>query len=341
MTTAEQNVQLSVYAIVPMDAGIFEAVAAIVAAAQLRMIAVKPFAAVVGDGIETAGHSREELMPLLLSRQRLIEQILQVSPVLPVRFGTLAPDEAGVRAILTTGASKIAAAFDQIAGCVQMEIIARWDAETVFSEIAKEDAIVALKQQWTERPDETLRAAIGDRVKYSLERRRAVLAQSLLGTLRTLAGDVIAYPPTDDRVVLQAALLIKTADLIALDDLLEEVEATHGGQISFRLIGPLAPCCFATVEMEMIAPAALDRAMSLLAIARGASAAEVRQAYHRAVKAEHPDATGEAGAAMAALAEAYRIVSLYVGSPAEEGDNPQHTIFVSVKRQEPAYNVAA
>lgn len=342
MTSAENAVPspLSIYAIIPMDVGVFEAVAAVVASASLRMVMARPFAAVVGNGIKTVGRNREELMPLLLSYQRLIEQILRVSPVLPVRFGTLAPDEASVLAMLSTGGPKIAAAFDQIAGCVQMEIVVKWDAEAVFSEIAEETAIASLKQQWKDQPSEELRAAIGDRVKQSLEHRRAALAQSLLGSLRALAADAIAYPPTDDRVVLQAALLMRPADLTALDNLLEELDTLHGGRISFRLIGPLAPCCFATVEMEMIDPAALERATRLLAVGPGASAAEVRQAYHRAVKAEHPDATGVAENGMAALAEAYRILSLHAGVLPEEG-GPQKTIFVTVKRQEPAYDVAA
>lgn len=340
MTASDSRTPLSVYAIVPMEPGIFEAVEAIVASVRMRMIGEKPFAAVVGHAVETAGQGREVLMPLLLAHQRLVERILAVSPVLPVRFGTQVAEEDDVHAMLVSGGPEIAAAFDRVAGCVQMEVVAKWDAAAILSEIAKEDVIVALKRQWMERPDEALRLAIGDRVKQALEARRTGLANSLLGSLRTLAGDAIAYPPTDDRIVLQVALLVPTADLDALDELLEELDATHGGRISFRLIGPLAPCCFATIEMEMIAPTALDDAMHLLAVAPGASPADLRQAYHRAVKGVHPDLTGPnaTGPSLEQLSEAYRVLSLCAGAVHSEA---HRTIVVAAKRQEPAYDAAA
>lgn len=338
MTHDEIANRLSVYAIVPVENSLFEAVAALVAASQMRMVATRPFAAIVGDGIETAGHSREELMPLLLTYQRLIEQILRVSPVLPVRFGTLVCGEDDVREMLLAGEAQIAAAFEQVAGCVQMEVVARWDTDATFAEIAKEDAIAGLKQMWSAHPDEALRLAIGDKVKQSLELRRSDLARSLLQALRAVAHDAIAYPPMDDRVVLQAALLVRSDELLALDDVLEDLDATHGGRLSFRLVGPQAPCCFATIEMEMIAPVMMEHAMDVLSVGPGAGAMELRQAYHRAVKAAHPDIAGDAatGVGVAELTEAYRVLSLCAG--AGQG---HRTIVVAAKRQEPHFDVAA
>jgi hypothetical protein len=340
MTEPDPLAPLSVYAIVPIEAGIYQAVEAIARSARMWMVTVKPFAAVVGHGIETAGRRRDDLMPMLLTHQKLIEKIMQVSPLLPVRFGTLAPDEASVHAMLSIGARQIAEAFERVAGCVQMEVVAKWDVDAVFAEISVEEPIAALKRQWSERPDDALRIAIGDRVKQSLDRRRATVAGSLLGALRSLAEDVIAYPPSDDRVVVQAALLIRTDDLIALDDMLADIDATHGGRLSFRLIGPLAPCCFATVEMEMIAPAALDHAMHVLGVTPGIDASELRRAYHRAVKSVHPDVAAEVvNADMTELTEAYRMLSLCTG--ATGSDDAHRTIVVAVKRQEPAYDAAA
>ena len=334
------------YAIVPARQGIDEAIGVDSVPDRLWTIAPGPFAAVVGDGPNVEGRSREELMLRLLSHQKTIERIMQAAPLLPVKFGTFAPDEACVRAMLACGGPAFKAAFDRLAGCVQVEIFVKWDVETVFAEIAKEEAITGLKKKWELHvgpSDEALRVVLGGLVKQSLERRRAALAASLFGTLRTVAADAIACPVAADQVALHAVLLMKTGETAALDGCLEDLDATYGGRLAFRCVGPLAPYSFATVEIEIVEAAALDQAMRLLGVGPAADAAEVRAAYRRAVKSVHPDATGESAggsASMAALGEAHRILSLH----AEAGGDPHpsdRSVFVSVRRQEIAFDAAA
>ena len=138
---------LYVYAIVSVQPGSEDAD---LVSGGLRTIAAGPFAAVVGDGpkVESRGQSREDLMLQLVAHQKTIEQIMRAAPVLPVKFGTFVPDEMSTRAILERGAAAFGAAFDRLAGCVQVEILVKWDVETVFAEIAKETAIVGLKKKW-------------------------------------------------------------------------------------------------------------------------------------------------------------------------------------------------
>jgi hypothetical protein len=123
--------------------------------------------------------------------------------------------------------------------------------------------------------------------------------------------------------------------------------------LTCRVVGPLAPYSFATVEIEIVEAAALTKAMRLLGLGPNASVAQVRLAYRRAAKSVHPDAVGAGGnASMVALTEACRILSLNaetsgrprgmdgvtsVGSSLLAGPS----IIVSVRRQEGALDVAA
>jgi len=330
------------YAIVPARQGIDEAIGAGSVSDRLRTIAPGPFAAVVGDGPNVEGRSREELVLRLLSHQKTIERIMQAAPLLPVKFGTFAPDEACVHAMLARGGAAFQAAFERLAGCVQVEIVVKWDVETVFAEIAKEEAIAGLKKKWELHvgpSDEALRVVLGGLVKQSLERRRAALAAALFATLRMAAVDAIACPVTADQVALHAVLLMKAEEMASLDGRLEELDAAYGGRLAFRCVGPLAPYSFATVEIEIVETAALKQAMYLLDVGPAANAAEVRAAYHRAVKSVHPDAAGTGDSAgMAALTEAYRILSLQAEAA---GDPSDRSVFVSLQRQEIAFDAAA
>ena len=337
---------VTVYAIVPAGPAIDEAIATNAVLSGLWTIAAGPFAAVVGDGpkAENQGRSREELVLQLLAHQKIVEQIMPAAPVLPVKFGTVVPDEAGIRRFLERGAPAFETAFDRLAGCVQMEILIKWDVEAIFAEIAKEDAIVGLKEKWKQHigaPEDALRFAIGKLVKQSLDRRRATLAASLSEALRVVAVDVIANPATADEIVLHLALLIKSDQIAALDRCLETLDAAHGGRLTWRCVGPLAPYSFATVEIEIVEATTLTKAMRLLGVGPSSSVAQVRLAYRRAAKSVHPDAVGSGGSAsMIALTEACRILSLNAetaGTPVLAG----RSVIVSVRRQEDALDAAA
>jgi len=345
-----------VYAIVPTRPGTDEAIGSDPASAQLRTIAAGPFAAVIGDdpNVEGRSRSREDLAPKLLAHQKIIEQIMQAAPVLPVKFGTIVPDEASVHAILERGSASFGAAFDRLAGCAQVEILVKWDVEAVFAEIAKEEAIAGLKKKWELNvgpSDEALRVVLGGLVKQSLDRRRAALAATLSEALRAGAVDAIAYPATADHIILHLALLMKADEMAALDRRLEALDGAHGGRLAFRCVGPLAPYSFATVEIEVVEATALAQAMRQLDVGPTASAAEIRAAYRRAAKSVHPDATG-ADASMAALTEAHRILSLNAKADGRPRDAEEvrsacdphgagRSVIISVRRQELAFNVAA
>ncbi len=351
---------LYVYAIVPAQQGNGGVIGADPASGGLWTIAAGPFAAVVGSGpnAEGRGRSREDLVLQLLAHQKTIEQIMQAMPVLPVKFGTVVPDEASVRAILERGGASFGTAFDRLDGCAQVEILVKWDVEAVFAEIANEEAIVGLKKKWelhVDAPQEVTRLVLGRLVKQSLERRRTALAAVLSKALRAVAVDAITYPATADQVVLHLVLLMKADEMAALDRCLETLDAAHDGRLTCRCVGPLAPYSFATVEIEIVEATTLAHAMRLLDIGPAASAAEVRAAYHRAAKNVHPDAVGAVvggSASMVALKEACRILSLNAKTDGGLRDmeevlsagNPQlagRSVIVSVQRQEFASDAAA
>jgi len=337
---------VTVYAIVAAEPAIDEAIATNAALSGLWTIATGPFAAVVGDGqnAESGVRSREELVLQLLAHQKFIEQIMLAAAVLPVKFGTIIPDEASVRSFLERGGSAFQAAFDRLAGCVQVEILIKWDVIAIFAEIANEPAIAGLKEKWklhVGAPEDALRFAIGKLVKQSLERRRAALAASLAEVLRATAVDAIANPTATDEVVLHLVLLVKADQTAALDHCLEALDAAHAGRLTCRYVGPLAPYSFATVEIEILEATALAKAMRLLGVSPNSSVAQVRLAYRRAAKSVHPDAVGAGGnASMVALTEACRVLSLNAetaGIPVLAG----RSVIVSVRRQEGALDVAA
>ena len=237
---------LYLYAIVPARIGVNPTAVADRGADRLCTIPMGRFAVVVGKGpgVGSLGWGRKDLVSQLAAHQKAMEQIMQAAPLLPVKFGTFVPDETTVRAILECGAEAFEAAFGEIAGCVQVEILVRWNVDSTFAEISAEKAIAELKSELARSGDaasEMSRAFLGRLVKEALDRRRAALAATLTEALREAAVDSVALPATSDQVVLQLALLIKPGEMAALERCIELLDADHDGKLSFRCVGPLAP----------------------------------------------------------------------------------------------------
>ena len=283
---------------------------------------------------------------LLIAHQRVIEQLMRTTCVLPVKFGTQMPDEKGVREVLERECPLLDSVFAQLHGCTQSEVLVTWDINAVFADVAIEEPIARLRAQIADNAEAAtaaLRVALGKLVKEALDRRRAEVATRVSDALRAIAIDAIANPVVADRVVVHLMLLLKTDALGELDRCLDRLDATYGGQLCFRCVGPMPPASFATLEIEFLRGDEIERASRLLGVALPASRDEVRSAYRRLARAAHPDTAercGNSAGTMAALTDAYKVLVRYARAHKTDWQNDGSraiaapAVLVSIRRQD-------
>ncbi len=324
---------LHIYAIVVLEQG--SGVGAGPMPDDLELIQRGPFAAVVGPetGEPLMGHDRVQLARRLMVHQQVIERMMAAGPVLPVKFGTVAPDRESVEQCLQNGAEDFAAALERLQGKTQFEVLVTWNLEAVFAEIAEAPEVARAKAELAavENPDAEAAVRLGKLVQRALERRRSELAEHLSRVLRDAALDSIGNPLMDDHMVLNLALLVDTKGADALDRSLEALDAAHDGELTFRCIGPLPPHSFATVEVTFLDHGEIARACEKLGFSTAQDAETVRTAFRRLAKRTHPDldAAHADGQGMMELHDAYKTLSAYA-----EAGGP---VVVSVCRQEAAF----
>jgi hypothetical protein len=324
MSASEAELQggqpVYLYAIVPSAPDCRNALAGSDAIASgLTTIVAGPYCAVVGRdrAPDLKGRSREDLGRRLIAHQKVIEQLMRMAWVLPVKFGTRMPERA-IRDLLDRGCPLLDSTFAEFKDCTQLEVSVTWDADAVLAEIAGQDAVVRLKAQIADNAQAVtpvLRLTLGRLVKAELERRRNALATHISEALRAVAIDAIASAVAADCSVLHLVLLVRIDALGEVDRCLETLDAAYGGRLCFRCIGPMPPANFAMLEIDLLDGDEIERAGRTLGVARAASLDDVRSAYRRLARAAHPDAAdggnGNA-AAMAALSDAYRVLARYV-----------------------------
>lgn len=282
---------------------------------------------------------RGDVMRALVQHQAAVETLMRDSALLPVKFGTVLADEGQVRNVLYLGRADFERAFELVGDRGEVDVAVTWDPARIFGEIAQTPEFIALKAEVEALPPDKMLAgkvAVGRLVKEQLDARRNALRDALVAEITPHAARWRLNPVMDDSMVMNVACLVNVDEETALEDRVYELDEQHTGQLNFRLIGPLPPYSFATVEARAVRGEDVTQASVLLGLndnghggAFGSWTPEqVKYAYYAQARLYHPDAVGNDPAAMTQfvhLTTAYRLmteVALRVPAGALAGETP-------------------
>ena len=235
----------------------------------------------------------EETLRHLVTHQRVIEEVMKESAVVPMKFGTFASSDAEITSILEVGLEDFQRALENFEGEMEIDVVATWKSlESILREISEEPAI-------KERKHEILRAAkeesleekvrLGQLVKEHLDLRRKGVGEEIVAALRGHCHDFSTNEFKDDSMVVNGAFLISKSDEESFLGLISELDERYGGSLNFRCVYPLPPYSFATAEVRKLDSGALDRARSVLGLPEMASLNDVKEGHRNLARKFHPD----------------------------------------------------
>ena len=245
-----------------------------------------------------ASLSKEDKLRCLMTHQGVIERVMKKYTILPVKFGTLVEGDDEIRRILEQGYSKLAQTLDQMDGVVEIEVAATWDLKKVLEEIGNEEEIVQLKHSMAGKSaTETLEMQInaGKLVKESLDRRREGYRSQTMQSLAEVPLDIQPNVLVADEMVMNVAFLIQKEKQEEFDKRVKRVDEAFNDQINFRVIGPLPPYSFSTVEIRRPDLEKIEKARQLLGLGTDVSDKELKEAYRHLAAKSHPDAHPDNG----------------------------------------------
>lgn len=212
--------------------------------ATLRLVQSGMLAAAVHDLPDDAALSDEDAE---LYFDGLVE-LLARGPVLPVRFGTVAPDDHAVcRELLDPAGDELAERLDLLKGLVEVRINVELDAADETRRLV--GASPTRRRRWRASAS----ASLEDRIEIGQE------IGEVLGELRDLLGDQLverlgdlaiahAQVRSDEVTELRHAYLIRADDLAAFDHKVQELRASLPA-CSIEYVGPLPPFEFTDVDL--------------------------------------------------------------------------------------------
>jgi len=220
---------------------------------------------------------------------------------------------------------------------VEIEVAATWDTKQILQEISTEPEIFLATKAIASRPEQqTLQEQIGlgRIVKASMDKRRSGYREQMINFLASVAIDVHPNPLVSDEMVMNVAFLVDKSRQEEFDGCVKQLNDLFHNQVNFRIIGPLPPYTFATVEVTRPSPEKIEEARQLLRLGKTFSESQVRKAYRHLAAESHPDyrAGDELELAKAKFVKLHQASEILITCCRGQGES-NGNLLVNIRRQ--------
>ncbi len=190
----------------------------------------------------------------LLAHTVVLEEVMEDFTLLPVRFGTVAPSADAVKnQLLKRRYDELSALVTEMLGRVELGLKAVWYEDAIFREIVEENTSVRqLRDRLVGLPAEEThfeRMRLGEMVETPMGAKRDADARRILTRLSPLAERTRENALFTDRMVLNAAFLVRHERGAQFDRAIDELDAEMGGRMVLKYVGPTPPYNFVNITV--------------------------------------------------------------------------------------------
>jgi Gas vesicle synthesis protein GvpL/GvpF len=187
----------------------------------------------------------------LLAHKSIVETVMKHTPVLPVRFNTVAPSLELVRKrLLGDKADDLKAKLTAVEGCVEFSVRATWsDQEQLIQRILEENPKIAeLRDRLVAGAGHHERIRLGQMVENAILARRDRVGADLKAHLEPLVRDS-SVGTLPEGVVANLSVLLPEQDLETVEDAIHDFDALND-LLTIRITGPLPPFTFSEMVVR-------------------------------------------------------------------------------------------
>jgi hypothetical protein len=193
----------------------------------------------------------------LLAHTEVLRAAMTVSPVLPMRFGIVLPDDdAVVGELLGPAHGELEALLADLDGRVELELKVVYDEDDLLREIVGGDKRLArLHERLRQGVSHDERVRIGETIAHAVESRRLAEEARIV---HTLGRDAVAVTPPAQpppSVLTKVSFLVDEGRTARFEEQVEKLARESAPLFRFLLHGPLPP--FSFVDLALPAGAAV------------------------------------------------------------------------------------
>jgi Gas vesicle synthesis protein GvpL/GvpF len=201
----------------------------------VRLVRHDGLTAVVSDAPERLRAKRRDVE----AHEQVLETLFAAGTVLPMRFGTVAADDAAVKAELATSAVRYTKLLSRLEGKVEVNVKAVHREEAVLRELLNRSEALRASGGGSHQD----KVALGEQLSAALEDRRSQDAEQVVAQLRPHASAVRLGPPVDGCFV-NVSFLVGATERDDFEGALSRLRRERLELMELRLYGPLPPYSF-------------------------------------------------------------------------------------------------
>jgi hypothetical protein len=180
----------------------------------------------------------------LLAHADAVEEAHDGGVVLPARFGTVLDDHDAALELLAL--PDIELLLERHRDTSELTLKGTYE-ESILAEVTR--PLEPLRAAYNRAPTMEAGIALGEAVAEALADRRARDGETVLRRLAPLAEEVLVSEPMGEYGALDFALLVRRDAVAPVEAALEELTAGLSPPLHLRLVGPLPPYSFVSLEL--------------------------------------------------------------------------------------------
>jgi hypothetical protein len=191
----------------------------------------------------------------MMAHTAVLEEAMREFTILPVRFGMVAPDAKAIyEQILKRRYDEFDRMLHGMEGRVELGLKAFWYEDVALREIIAENEVIRqLRDGLVGRPAEETyydRIRLGELVEKAVTRKRAADAEVILKRLNPIARDSRINKVITERMILNAAFLVRRERESEFDLAVQEMDREMGQRLMFKYVGSAPPYNFVNIIIK-------------------------------------------------------------------------------------------
>jgi len=193
----------------------------------------------------------------LTAHSLVLEEVMRQFSILPIRFSTISEsnDELKILAILEKEYDKFSDLLQRIQGKKELGLKVIALEEPIYKHILdKYDDIRTLKEKLTNLDPGKAHyqlMKIGEMVEKALIKENSNFSENIINALTPLAEEVKVNDKYGERMILNAAFLIKNEVEPEFDEAINALDEQYGNLLSFKYVGMLPPYNFVNLVINL------------------------------------------------------------------------------------------
>ncbi len=264
----------------------------------------------------------------LLLHNRVLEELMEQSAVIPMSIGTIAEDAVQVERLIEEGYQLFEETLDRIKGKVQFTLDVQWQPEAMRAVAEQDERVVRFREELSQKggqPTLQDRVALGQLVASIMNEQAPAVREAIVKALQPVSSKHQPIDRKSPAFFYSAAFLVDRQRADEFEQAIHQLGETGDKRVKITYAGPLAPYNFVDLSIQLVNDDQLKEALERLGLREPLTMASIKAGYRAKAVLTHPDRAQDPAQAkqqFERIVQAYELLIGFARSQTQDEQQP-------------------